>query len=262
MQASSTVRSVSVDYSDDELDAIADAFARPDLARRMAPGADHDQVRRAVLQSALRGLVARRAIKLGGTRSRPRITFLEPHATLLGAFVSADAAVTVRHERPRLLRAVSYFTRRDVVVEQHGLPDLAVQRMVAHPRAAAGRLLQADLDIAPRKAGKRATPMSATRRQLTLAIEAVGNREPVSDALPELLREVLFARVGSSSVTLTSGVGDDGTREVSRWAWIDAGDLGLWLVRGAADDPIIELSPVSGTALRDEIEAAWTQAIS
>jgi hypothetical protein len=123
---------LAIDYSDDELDAIASiqltviascsgarsrrpAGARPreDLVARAAA--------RAAIDAATRGLVARRAIALGGTPVRPRVRFIEPHATLLSAFVGADATASIRVERPGRTRVRALFAD-EAVVEQDSLP--------------------------------------------------------------------------------------------------------------------------------------------
>src|SRR4051794_5641440 len=92
----------SADYTQDELDAHADAFGMaalgaPRLAAEPADGTAA-AVRRAVLASALRSLVARRALVLTGTEARPRIQFLEPHAQILETFLRAEEIVSVRHD--------------------------------------------------------------------------------------------------------------------------------------------------------------------
>ncbi len=130
---------LSIDYSDDELDAIAELFRRPDLGSRRVREPPEDApgraAARAAIETATRGLVARRAIALEGTPVRPRVRFVEPHATLLGAFVGADATASVRVERPSRTTTRALFARDDVVVEQSSLPAQAIKRMIAHPRA-------------------------------------------------------------------------------------------------------------------------------
>jgi hypothetical protein len=147
MGSAPAVRTISIDYSDDELDAIAEAFTRRDIARRERADDAHDPVRRARNQTALRGLVARRAIALDGSPERPRMTFLAPHATLLGAMLGAGSIATIHSETRTSARTISLFVHDDVVVEQAALPGLAIQRMTAHPRAAAPGLLHRALAL-------------------------------------------------------------------------------------------------------------------
>jgi hypothetical protein len=104
---------------------------------------------RAAIDAATRELVARRAIALEGTPVRPRVRFIEPHATLLGAFVGADATASIRVERPGRTRVRALFARDEAIVEQVSLPGQGNQAEVAHPRAQALDLLFADLPFQP-----------------------------------------------------------------------------------------------------------------
>jgi hypothetical protein len=261
-------RSISIDYSDDELDAIAEAFTRRDIARRERAGDAHDPIWRAQSQTALRGLVARRAITLGGTPARPRLTFLEPHATLLGAMLGADAIATIRRERGATVRAVSLFAHGGVVVEQAAHEGLAIQRMTAHGRAAAGELLRLELALdrdAEHPSASAPAPEPApeeielTRRALTLAVAAVERRETPPECVPPQAGDILYARRESGAVTITMR-DTAGTRSAAKWAWIEAGDLGFWRVVTDGDSPLVRLVAAAAGDVAGEIEAAWAQA--
>jgi hypothetical protein len=260
-------RSISIDYSDDELDAIAEAFTRRDIARRERADDPHDPIWRAQSQTALRGLVARRAITLGGTLMRPRLAFLEPHATLLGAMLGAEAIATIRRERGAALRAVSLFAHGDVVVEQAAREGLAIQRMTAHGRAAAGELLRLELALerdAERVEGFAPAPepeeIELTRRALTLAVSAVERREPPPDCVPPRAGDILYARRESGSATITMR-DTAGTRSAEKWSWIEAGEFGLWRVVTDGDSPLVRLVAAAAGELAGEIEAAWARAV-
>lgn len=254
-------RSISIDYSDDELDAIAEAFTRRDIARRERGDDDDGPVRRAQNQTALRGLVARRAIALGGTPARPRMTFLEPHATLLGALLGAEAVATIRHERGPVARAVSLFAHGEVVVEQAPREGLAIQRMTAHGRAAAPELLRAELGLPSSSEPAPAPPpreqVELTKRTMTAAVAAVEHGGERPDCCPERAWEILYARTASGSVTI-SARGRAGTLSAEKWSWADGGRLGFWRVRSDPDSPLVRLVSADAGELRDEIEAAWT----
>ncbi|MEA2151555.1 MAG: hypothetical protein QOD69_3385 [Solirubrobacteraceae bacterium] len=260
-------RSISIDYSDDELDAIAEAFTRRDIARRERADDAHDPIWRAQSQTALRGLVARRAIALGGTPLRPRLTFLEPHATLLGAMLGAEAIATIRRERGATVRAVSLFAHGAVVVEQAAREGLAIQRMTAHGRAAAGELLRSELAL-QRDAEPAPTPASAsdpdeielTRRALTLAVAAVERRETPPDCVPPRAGDILYARRASGSVTITMR-DTAGTRSAETWSWIEAGDVGFWRVVSDGDSPLVRLVAAAAGDVAEEIAAAWARAV-
>ena len=127
---SDALLTISADYSVDELDALADAFG----ATGLATGDAADPVTRARRATALRGLVARRAIALDGTASAPRIELLEPHGTLLGTVLAADRSVSVTATATDGVRRWVVFRRGDVAVEQHARPaQPAILRMTAHP---------------------------------------------------------------------------------------------------------------------------------
>jgi hypothetical protein len=249
-------RAISIDYSDDELDAISAAFLRRDIARRARADDADDPIRRAQNQTALRGLVARRAIMLGGTPARPRVTFLEPHATLLGAFLGADSIATIRHDERKTMRAVSLFVHGEIVVEQAAREGLAVQRMTAHDRAAAPELLRRELRLPPAAASAAGEEIELTRRMLTLTTAAVQRREDPPRCVPQRAADLLYARRSSGSVTMTSR-DRSGTRSAEKWSWIDAGDLGLWRVVTDGDGPILRLVAAGADDLEREIDGAW-----
>jgi hypothetical protein len=257
-------RSISVDYSDDELDAIAEAFTRRDIARRERAGDATDPIRRAQNQTALRGLVARRAIALGGSAARPRMEFLEPHATLLGAFLRAEAVATIRRERGPAAETVSLFADGDVVVEQAPRASLAIQRMTAHGRAAAPELLRRELDLAPRAATTSATAggeqIELTKRAMTAAVAAIEQGGERPECCPERAWAILYARTESGSVTISVRE-RSGRRSAEKWSWADGGELGFWRVRSEPDSPLVRLVSADAGALAGEIDGAWAAAL-
>ncbi len=233
----------------------------------------HDPIRRAQNHTALRGLVARRAIMLEGTFERPRLTFLEPHATLLGAFLGAEAVATIRREERSTARAVTLFAHRDMVVEQGARDGLAIQRMTAHSRDLAGELLRRELrlavvaaDLASRGdvgatvagADPAAEPeqVELTARMMSQTIEAVRRREEPPSCVPARAADILYARRSSGSVTITAR-DRSGTRSAEKWSWVDAGELGFWRVVPDGDGPILRLVGARAEPLGAEIEAAW-----
>jgi hypothetical protein len=252
------VREISVDYSDDELDALAAAFGRADLARR-PERAGGDPIRRAQHQTALRGLVARRAIMLSGTAARPQIAFLDPHATLLGTWLRAATVATLRSESREAARSVSLLVGDGVVVHQAAIPGQAIQRLTAHGSDGAAELLAVELAldaaVAPPSA---AAPIEVTARMVTSTLDAHARREPPPECVPSAAADLLHARVSSGSLTLTSRAGT--VRTAARWSWIDGGTLGLWQVRGGAESATLTLEPASPSALRTEIAEAWATA--
>lgn len=259
MSTAPFVRTISIDYSDDELDALASAFSRPDLARR-PDRAGGDAIRRAQQQTALRGLVARKAIALGGTTARPQITFLDPHATLLGAYLGAPVLATVRHESAMGTRAVSLFAHDAVVVHQDAIPGQAVQRMTAHGVDGAPALLAAELRLPASTGPQNRQPIEATRRMINGAIEAFEKREPAPDCVPPLAADLLYARISSGSVALTSR-DRAGVVGAEKWAWIDGGDLGTWQVQTDDASPLVRFVPVEGDELAGAITTAWGAAL-
>lgn len=254
------VKTISIDYSDDELDALASAFNRSDLARR-PERAGGDAIRRAQQQTALRGLVARRAIALSGSRTRPRISFLEPHATMLGAYLGAPALVTIRRESSLATRVVSLFAHDEVVVEQEALDGQAIQRMTAHGVGGAALLLTAELEL-PESAGPDGrTAIELTRRMITGAVEAFDRRDPAPDCVPKFGADLLYARVSSGSVAITSR-DRTGTVSAEKFAWIDAGTFGLWQIHSDENSPLVRFEPADGAALAAEISQAWAAALA
>jgi hypothetical protein len=248
-------RAISIDYSDDELDAISTAFLRRDIARRQRADDQHDAIRRAQNQTALRGLVARRAIMLGGTPKWPRVTFLEPHATLLGAFLGATCIATIRRDERKVTRAISLFVHDKVVVEQAAREGLAVQRMTAHDRAAAPELLRRELQLPASTVPAAPEEIELTQRMMTLTRAAVERREDSPACVPKRAAAILYAACSSGSVTITSR-DRAGVRSADKWSWIDAGDLGLWRVVADGDDPLLRLVASGADDLEHEIEAA------
>ncbi|MEA2154771.1 MAG: hypothetical protein QOE11_911 [Solirubrobacteraceae bacterium] len=259
MGAEPFARSISIDYSDDELDAISEAFTRRDIARRERAGDAHDPIRRAQNQTALRGLVARRAIMLGGTPARPRMTFLEPHATLLGAFLGANSIATIRREQSTTVRAVSLFVHGDVVVEQAAREGLAIQRMTAHGRDNAAHLLDRELLLPGPGERPPHEELELTKRTMTLTIAAIEQGSEMPERVPARAADILYARMASGSVTITTR-DVSGTRSSEKWSWIDAGELGLWRVQTDADSPVVRLIAAAPADLAGEIDVAWRQA--
>lgn len=259
MQSKAVLRAITIDYSDDELDALSEAFTRRDIARRERAGDAHDPIRRAQNQTALRGLVARRAITLGGSPGHPRITFLEPHATLLGAFLGADAIATVRHQRRSVARAVSLFAHGDHVVEQAARERLAIQRMTAHARAAAPELLRHELALSPGAGDFVRESVELTGRMMSVTTAAIAANEEPPGCVPDRAADILFAQRSSGSVTITSR-DRGGTRSAEKWSWIDAGDLGVWRVEADGDGPILRLLRADPDQLTREIGSAWHEA--
>jgi hypothetical protein len=188
------------------------------------------------------------------------MTFLEPHATLLGAWLGADAVATVRHEQRAGVRAVSLFAHDEVVVEQVALEGLAIQRMTARGRGGAQELLEAELaPLAGAAAALQEGDIELTRRAMTLGAEAIERGEQSPAGVPQRAAEILYARRFSGSATITARDGA-GTRSAERWSWLDAGELGFWRVRSDGDAPIVRLVAADAGALRDEVASAWAAA--
>jgi len=258
------VAAVSIDYSDDELDAIAELFRRPDLGGRRVrdPGEDvaGRAAARAAIEAATRGLVARRAVALEGTEVRPRVRFIEPHATLLGAFVGADATASVRVERPGRTEVRALFARDDVVVEQSSLPGQAIKRMVAHPRAEALGLLFDDLPCAPEAgdgpAGRVAHELTLTMLDRTERVLEQGS-EPPSWLSSDLL-DLLHARSGSATIVVRRRH-PGGIVLADRISWMAAGTLGTWRVEPVGTQPsvTVRLAPATDDEIRRLLTAAW-----
>jgi hypothetical protein len=265
LAAEGRAAAVSIDYSDDELDAIAELFRRPDLGGRRVrdPGEDvaARAAARAAIDAATRGLVARRAIALEGTPVRPRVRFIEPHATLLGTFVGADATASVRVERPGRTQVRALFARDDVVVEQASVPGQAIKRMVAHPRARSLDLLLDDLPFAPEcTAGGGRVPHELT---LTMLDRAERVLELGSEAPPWLsseLLDLLHARTGSATIVVRRRH-PRGIVLADRISWMAAGTLGTWRVEPVGTQPsvTVRLAPSDDDEIRRLLTTAWSE---
>jgi hypothetical protein len=263
--AAGRIAALSVDYSDDELDAIAELFRRPDLGGRRVLDPAEDAVGRAAARAAIdaatRGLVARRAIALEGTPVRPRVRFIEPHATLLGAFVGADATASVRIERPGRTRVRALFARDDVVVEQASLPGQAIKRMVAHPRAEALELLFDDLPFAPEHDdGGGRTPHELTLTMLDRAERVLEQGSEPPPWLSSELLDLLHARTGSATIVVRRRH-PGGIVLADRISWLAAGSLGTWRVEPVGTQPsvTVRLAPSDDAEIRRLLTAAWSQ---
>lgn len=261
------VAALSIDYSDDELDAIAELFRRPDLGGRRVrdPGEDiaARAAARAAIDAATRGLVARRAIALEGTPVRPRVRFIEPHATLLGAFVGADATASVRVERPGRTQVRALFARDDVVVDQASLPGQAIKRMVAHPRAQAPALLMDDLPFLPEAAdGSRRVPHELTLTMLDRAERVLEQGSEPPPWLSNELLDLLYARTGSATIVVRRR-DPGGIVLADRISWMAAGTLGTWRVEPVGTQPsvTVRLAPSSDDEIRRLLTAAWSATI-
>jgi hypothetical protein len=264
LSAEGRIAALSVDYSDDELDAIAELFRRPDLGGRRVrePGEDvaARAAARAAIDAATRGLVARRAIALEGTPVRPRVRFIEPHATLLDAFVGSDATASVRVERPGHTQVRALFVRDDVVVEQVSLPGQAIKRMVAHPRAQALELLMRDLPFAPEFedcAGRAPHELTLTMLDRAERVLEQGGEPP--PWLSSDLLDVLHARTGSATIVVRRRH-PGGIVLADRISWMAAGTLGTWHVEPVGTQPsvTVRLAPCEDDEIRRLLTAAWS----
>lgn len=250
---SSATLALGADYSQDELDALADAFGVRSLGSARLLSAARTEleaaVLRATLSTALRGLVARRAIALEGTETAPRVAFLEPHATLLGTFIGARRVlrIDVRSEG-RLERRV-FFVRDAVAVEQQALPARAILRMTAHP---AGSLPALVLD--PLELGED-VPDDA-RRPLELSLRALegGSENLRALGAPPAAIDLVHARRRRVELVDTT---IDGHRVVTTaGTWIDAGALGWWRVEPEGDPAVMaRVVPVDAGDLRTGMSA-------
>lgn len=264
-QPAATVAALSADYSGDELDAIAELFDRPRLARRRQPPSDAgERVRRAVADAALRALVARRALVLEGEPSRPRVRFLEPHATLLDPFVAAEATIWLRVGRPGGDEARALFVREDLVVEQRVLPGRAIARMTARPRTAARALALAELPLDADAASHRERrPLELTTRSWEAAQRALAAGEPPPPGLAGRALDVLHAgtAVGELHVVHRDA---EGALIEHRVAWLAAGALGIWRIEPGPGEPpaTLLLVPSTRTAVLAEAAAAVEEALA
>jgi len=244
---------LSSDYSEDELDAIAELYDRARLRMRRSPADRDERTRRAVADAALRALVARRAMVLEGGPSRPRVRLLEPHASVLEPFVHPEAIVAIRAFRPdssTVLRVL--FVREDAVVVQEALPGHAICRMTLHPRKRVLDHLLAGVPDPSEDAVQDRAPLELTVRMLERTERAIANGAPTPDGVPDVAVDVLYARVISLAFEITR-LDEDGAIVVERRAWMAAGNLGAWeLVDGDGDPPAtVTLTPRGGDDLRE-----------
>jgi hypothetical protein len=231
---------LSADYSHDELDAVADAFGVTSRGSARLQSQPDDPLLRASLATALRGLVARRALTLGGTAASPRIELLEPHGTLLGTFIGATRVLSAEaEERSRTERWV-VFLREDVAVQQCAVAGTAIVRMTAlAPSAAIASLL--DSLRLPQSDAER----DLTRRPLEASAAAFDRG---SDALraagaTDALIDLVHAR--RRRITIVEEQIDGRRMERRTRRWIDAGTLGWWRVEPDDYDPptVVRLIP-------------------
>ena len=253
---------LAIDYSDDELDAIAELFNRLDLARASLRELPADPIERAKIraasESAIRSLVARHAIALNGTAAFPRVRFLDPHATILGAFVGADTTASVKIEHPARVEVRALFARSDVVVEQEALPGAAIKRMIARPRAEAEAVLLRDLPLVGSDGPSGRAPFEVTLGLLAATEEALAEGRDPPTGLPEPALDVLYARTASATVIVRRRVGEIVLAE--RVSWLSAGTLGTWRVEPVGTQPSVtaRLVPTQADAMREAVLAAWS----
>jgi hypothetical protein len=237
---------IGVDYSQDELDALADAYGVRALgsARLLEPPrVELDAaVLRATLATALRGLVARRAIMLEGTATAPRIAFLEPHATVLAAFVGAQRIVRVDTRTPTRFDRRLVFVRDAVAVEQIALPARAIVRMTAHPAQALERLVLGSPQ-----------PVEATaddRRPFELSLRALDQTSEELTARGASAAAIDFAYARRRRIDITDTTFDGHRVTATASTWIDAGTLGWWRVEPDGDPAVVaRISPVPAADL-------------
>jgi hypothetical protein len=237
---------LSADYSQDELDAVADAFGVRWLgsARLLSPS--HDRaVLEASLATALRGLVARRALVLEGTSTSPRIRLLEPHATLLETFVHPQRIVRVDVRAAKRFERRVAFVRGEVAVAQERAASPGIVRMTAHPALALERVLIGPLELVD--AGAR-----ADRRPFELPLRAL-DAEPGDPALQGAAVELRHARRRRIDFIDTTVDGHRVT--TTHTSWIDGGRLGWWRVDPEGDPAVLaRLVPVGMDAVRDALD--------
>ena len=251
--AAGVVRSLTIDYSEDELDALADLFGVPALGsarlRRPPASATAEAVLRATLATATRSLVARRAMILTGTAIAPKVELLEPHATLLATFLGSTTVVSVERRRRDETERRVVFVRGDVAVEQRALAGRAIVRMTAHPAEALGALVAEPLAFDDVETPAEAEPFEAT----LLALE--GGPDALAGEAPDALRELVYARRQMVVVTVASRSGQTVERTTLRC--FSGGQLGLWRVEPDADGVIATATPVSPGDARDELAAVY-----
>jgi hypothetical protein len=253
---------VAVDYSVDELDAIADAFGRPILggARLQLPAAERSELDAALLRTALdtalRGLVARRAVDVQGSASAPRIALLEPHATVLGAFVGATRILAIDARTPdRFERRVLFLdAAAGVVAEQRPTRHAALVRMTARPAADFAALVREALALDP------AQDAPARRATLEVSASVLDGDAPAPPGAPSALADLLHARRRTLQVADTRVDGARLERRTSRW--LDAGTLGWWRVEpdGRVPAAVMRLIPCAGEEPGAVVaEEQWTR---
>lgn len=243
---------LSADYSDDELDAIAEVYDRARLRGRRDPADRDERVRRAVADAALRALVARRALVLEGGPARPRVRLLEPHAAVLDPFVFPDATVAIRTDRPGRTVVRSLFARGQAVTVQEALPGQAISRMTLHPRPRILDHLLAGIPPARSDTPEGRQRMELTPRMIEGTEGAIAAGTPAPACVPPAAADVLYARTLAVAVEVTSRDAQ-GVVSVERRSWIDAGALGVWeLVDGDGEPPAtVFLEPRPGAALNE-----------
>lgn len=248
--------SVSADYSEDELDVIAEVYSRSRLRRRRAEAGEDEKVRRAVADAVLRGLVARRALVLGGTADHPRIRFLEPHSTLLNPMVGAEATVTARLAARGRVTARVLFARGGVMVEQQALPGMAIRRMTAHPREVLPAMALDGLPAPADQPAPEGEAFEIDAHTLTRIEQAIDAGEPLPADVPELAADLMHARTATATVRVVRRE-KGGTVVDERVGWFDAGLLGLWCLEAPPDGRagVVRLVPTSGEALLSSLEA-------
>ena len=252
------VLSMSVDYSEDELDALADIFGVPALgsARLRNPPATPlaEAVLRASLGTAIRGLVARRAIMLGGTALRPEIEFLEPHGSFLSVFLGAQATFAVRRDGDRGIEQHVVFVRDATAVEQRTADGRAILRMTAYPVAQTRSLVLGPVGLLDdARAAVEAPAVEVTLDGLDRGIATRG--ADCEGTVLEALADVLHARrfTGEAVVARTLGA----RVERSEVRWLDAGELGLWVVEPGVGEPPVTATvrPVGAAELRTLLQS-------
>lgn len=249
--------SVSADYSEDELDVIAELYDQARLRARHAEEGDDARLRRVVSDAVLRSLVARRALVMGGTAAHPRIRLLEPHSTLLNPMIGAEATVASRLVVRGDVTAKVLFARGGVLVEQVALPGLAIRRMTAHPREVLAAMAMDGLPVPEEQAAPAdAEAFEIDPRVLGRIEQAVDRGEPLPAGVPEFATELVHARQATATVRVVRKE-KDGTVVDDRVGWFDAGTMGLWSLGPPAGvrEGVVRLSPVSGEALLGQLES-------
>jgi hypothetical protein len=250
--------SLSIDYSEDELDALADLFGVPALGsarlRRPPASGTEEAVLRATLATATRGLVARRAMVLSGTAIRPKVELLEPHATILRAFLGSTTVIRAERRTPREVDRWVVFVRDDVAVEQRAVAGRAILRMTARPASALDDLVGGTLDL-PRDDDDppaEASPVQLAARTLDSAAD------DVPAEAPQRVRDLLYARRRTVAVTVATRDGQ--AIERTSLEWLDAGTLGVWRVERDAGGATATLTPTTGARAAAELAAAYRPA--